>query len=244
MLSIPYDIDPGGDIELVLNKPNNQKIVPALYFTQDVTDPDNTEFDDLELNNPPCAGRYSAFKELYPAGKTIVPPVDSEVRMSVSSRHLILASRAFKAMLEGPWSEATSSSQSVRQINASDWDAMAFAIVLDIIHGRHRGIPEDMTLGLVARIATIVDYYGFHEALYVYRKRWLSENAKVKASTDKLCDASLLCLYAAWVFSDKDIISSMARLTLLYSEGLAQTNTFDLPIGGILGKRSRFMPSY
>ncbi|KAL6919029.1 hypothetical protein ACHAPO_004142 [Fusarium lateritium] len=250
MLSITYEIDPGGDIELVLNKPNNQKIVPVLRFTQDVSDPDNTESDDTillndeelsdeELNdpsfdNPPCDGRYSVFKELYPADETYVSPVDSEVRMRVSSRHLILASQTFKAMLEGPWSEGASSSQSVRQINTSEWDAMAFAIVLDIIHGRHRGIPEDMTLGLVTRIATIVDYYGFHEALYVYRKSWLSENLEVKAPTDELSDASLLCLYAAWVFSDKVTMSSMARLVLLYSEGLAQINTSDLPIGGIL----------
>ncbi|KAL3605357.1 hypothetical protein FPOAC2_00301 [Fusarium poae] len=226
MLSISYEIDPGGDIELVLNKPNNQEIVPLLQFTQDPPDIDLKPFD-----NSPCTGRYSVFQELYRTG---VSPVDSEVRMRVSSRHLILASRTFQSMLEGPWSEGTSSPQSLRQIDASEWDAMAFAIVLDIIHGRHLEIPVNMSLGLVARVSTVVDYYQCHEALHVYRQSWLSENKEVKAPMDRLCSAALLCLYAAWVFSDKTTISNMARLTLLHSEGLAQIDTYDLPIGGIL----------
>ncbi|OBS26310.1 hypothetical protein FPOA_00251 [Fusarium poae] len=226
MLSISYEIDPGGDIELVLNKPNNQEIVPLLQFTQDPPDIDLKPFD-----NSPCTGRYSVFQELYRTG---VSPVDSEVRMRVSSRHLILASRTFQSMLEGPWSEGTSSPQSLRQIDASEWDAMAFAIVLDIIHGRHLEIPVNMSLGLVARVSTVVDYYQCHEALHVYRQSWLSENKEVKAPMDRLCSAALLCLYAGWVFSDKTTISNMARLTLLHSEGLAQIDTYDLPIGGIL----------
>ncbi|RGP66329.1 hypothetical protein FSPOR_6707 [Fusarium sporotrichioides] len=229
MVSITYEIDPRGDIELVLNKPNNQKIIPVLRFTKDVRDLDDEKFD-----NPPCLGRYSVFKELCSPDETNASPVDSEVRLRVSSRHLILASRTFRAMLEGPWSEATSSCQSVRQINATDWDAMAFAVVLDIIHGRPRGIPEKMNIGLLARIATVVDYYECHDAMHACLKNWLSENPELSDPMLNLCKTSLLCLYVAWVFSEKSTISNMTYLALSHGEGLAQIDTFDLPLGVML----------
>ncbi|GKU20859.1 unnamed protein product [Fusarium langsethiae] len=231
MVSITYEIDSGGDIELVLNKPNNQKIIPVLRFTKDLRDLDDEKFD-----NPPCLGRYSVFQELYSLNETNVSPVDSEVRLRVSSRHLILASRTFRAMLEGPWSEATSSYQSVRQINATGWDAMAFAVVLDIIHGRPRGIPERMNIGLLARIATVVDYYECHDAMHACLKNWLSENPELSDPMLNLCKTSLLCLYVAWVFSEKSTISNMTYLALSHGEGLAQIDTFDLPLGVMLDK--------
>jgi hypothetical protein len=234
---VTYEIDPGGDIELVLTKPNDQNIVPSIHFSKDVTDSDDTYCDYI-----PCLGRYEVFKDFYPGYDTPPDeisdsPVEGEIRMRVSSRHLILASSTFRAMLEGLWSEGTSSSsQSLRQIKATGWDVVALATVLDIIHGRHRLVLVRMNLGFIARVATVVDYYNCHEAVDIYRDKWLMENSGVDTSVTSLCKSSLLCFYASWVLQDPDTISTMAKVVLMNMGGLAQIQTFDLPIGGILGK--------
>lgn len=230
MESITYEIDPGGNIELVLNKPNDQNIIPCLQLSTDTldTDPHDTRFE-----NPSCRGRYAVFENLYATTETLT---NTEVRFRVSSRHLILASHFFRAMLEGPWMEGTSSSQPLRQINATGWDAMAFAIVLDAIHGRHREIPYELTLGLVTRIATVIDYYGCHEAMYVYFDKWLNQNSLVNTSLSVLRKETLLCLYVSWVFSADATFILLARLVFRHSEGLSRIDTSDVPLGGILGK--------
>jgi hypothetical protein len=58
MKSISYDINPGGDVELILKKPNKQNIVPeSPTFHGNPVDP--------EFPNSPCLGRYQVFSELY-----------------------------------------------------------------------------------------------------------------------------------------------------------------------------------
>ncbi|KAM0402780.1 hypothetical protein ACHAPZ_004272 [Fusarium culmorum] len=230
MISITYEVDRKADIELVLNNPNSQQIVPALYFSKG-----DNDFDDIEFDNPPCVGRYTVLRPIY-NNTTSITPINSEVCMRVSSRKLIRASLMFQAMLQGPWSEAASWPVSIRQINTSKWDATALAIVMDMIHGRHRGLPKNMNLGLVARISTIVDYYQFREAVHVYLRDWLNEYARMDNLPSRLCKISLLCLYVSWVFEDKTLFSNMIHLTLIYSEGLTQIDTADLPLGSILDK--------
>lgn len=227
MKSISYDIDPGGDIELVLKNPNKQNIVP-----KDTTQTSHGKPDHPEFVNPPCLGRYRVFSELYLDDENQTPG-EVEVRMRVSSRHLILASRVFRAMLEGPWKEGNSSSGPFRQISAEDWDAFALAIVLDSIHGRHHGMPIKIQLGLLARIATIVDYYQCREAMHFNYKAW----AHYKAVLPWQHDATALQLYVSWVFHDHDVFQKVANSALRHGKGMSSLNTHDLPVGGI---RSRF----
>ncbi|KAG7421699.1 hypothetical protein Forpe1208_v000301 [Fusarium oxysporum f. sp. rapae] len=186
MKSISYDIDPRGDI-----------VPESLTHPADPQDP--------EFPNPPCLGRYEVFSELYPDDQNKTPEV--EVRMRVSSRHLILASRTFRAMLEGPWKEGNSSFRPIRQISAKDWDAFALAIVLDSIYGRHHGIPTKITDGLLTRIATIVDYYECREAMHFNYEVWTHG----KTPPSELCNAALLWLMGASHFE-----------------------THELPVGGVL----------
>jgi len=59
MKSVSYVIDPDGDIELVLNEPNTQNIIPqnVLIGDEDTTsDSPTTEFYNSELG-----GRYKVF---------------------------------------------------------------------------------------------------------------------------------------------------------------------------------------
>ncbi|CAG7561256.1 unnamed protein product [Fusarium equiseti] len=226
MGSVTYEIAPDGDIELVLNKPNEQNIIPRLRLNTNVAD-----LDDHISVIPTCHGRYAIFNKLY--AKWNPAAADSKVHIRVSSHHLKLASRPFRKMLEGPWKEA-SSSEPLRQINATGWDVMAFAIVLDAIHGRHQGIPERLNPALVTRIATVIDYYECHDALHVYFDRWLTSNDSMTISTCALHKKTLMCLYVAWVFSDEAAFNHTSRVILRLSEGLSRIDTSDIPLGGLL----------
>ncbi|KAF4338701.1 hypothetical protein FBEOM_7407 [Fusarium beomiforme] len=228
MKSISYDIDPGGDIELVLREPNKQNIVPEIASARGTLQ---------SFDNPPCTGRYRVFSDIYEDNQKKSPKV--EIHMRVSSRHLILASHTFRVMLEGPWSEATSSSEPLWQIVTEGWDAFALAIVLDSIHGRDLEIPtgEKMCTGLLTRIATIVDYYQCREALHCQYRLWVNEHPdRERAQPEELSVEFLMWLYISWVFSDDNIFCKTASNVLLHSDGPSGFDTHDLPVGGVLGR--------
>ena len=227
MESITYKIAPGGDIEIVLNKPNEQNIIPGLRLSTDTMD---RALHGPKFENPPCDGRYAVLNKLYE------DPRNYKVLIRVSSSHLKFVSRVFRKMLEGPWKEGMSSSEPFRQINTTGWDALAFVVVLDAIHGRHRGIPNKPTVGLLTRIATVIDYYECHDALYVYFDRWLNQNPRVSVSHHVLYKKTLLCLYIATVFLDRAMFNKMARVIFRHSEGLSLIDTCDIPLGAALGE--------
>ncbi|PNP79993.1 hypothetical protein FNYG_06690 [Fusarium nygamai] len=230
MKSISYDIDPGGDIELILKKPNKQNIVPKIRPWKD--------FKNSKTLNSPCLGRYEVFSELYPGEDDQNKTAEEvEVHMRVSSHHLQFASLTFRAMLQGPWIEAAPSSQSIRPISTEGWDAFALAIVLDCIHGRHFEIPTEITPGLLTRISTIVDYYQCREAVQVHYRTWADDIVCGLADLESLEDQMIIMwLFVSWVFHDEIRFGKMAGIFLHSSSGISQFATHDLPVSGILGK--------
>jgi hypothetical protein len=234
MATITYDIDPGGDAEIVLKGTiNTQKIIP--YIDGDIRDTEYDGKDDAYFDNPSLAGRYAVFK----AGEddTGEAGTETEVRMRVSSRHLILASRVFRAMFEGPWNENTPSvSGSGRpHIMAVGWDSAAFAIVLDAIHGRYNDIPENVNIGLLVRIAVIIDYYALHECLRHITNVWVNNLQGTYKIPQTFCKSSLMWLSVSWVFSSYDLANSMSRVTLRKAAGISGVSLKGLPLGAILG---------
>ncbi|KAF5571551.1 hypothetical protein FPHYL_298 [Fusarium phyllophilum] len=239
MKSVLYVIDPDGDIELVLNKPNTQKIFPDRVLPGDGDA--SSDLGILDRHNVPLQGRYKVFDNfdtpMIGSSVKFAEEIPDVVRIRVSSKHLTFASKVFSAMLQGPWAEATSSlpsQQNPRQISTSAWDAKAFAIVLDAIHGRVQKIPRYINLILLARIATIVEYYQCYESLELLSDVWLSDESVTEEDFWLYTEKSLLRLYVAWVFENGDIFSVEARRALKLSKGLSEFQLNDLPVGGIL----------
>ncbi|KAF4338700.1 hypothetical protein FBEOM_7406 [Fusarium beomiforme] len=222
MGSISYEIDAGGNMELVLKNPNSQQTVPVISPSKD----GKGTIQDETFKNSQLGGRYAPFH-----GQKAI----SEVRFRVSSRHLILASRTFRSMLEGPWTEATSTSptnNSVRQIIASDWDAISLAIVLDIIHGRHKEVPRVINLRTLTNIATMAEYYRCLEVVEIFGDRWF--NILLGEPTQKYSGETLMWLYVSWIFSKRKILANVTETILEHMDGL-QADTKDLPLAEILG---------
>ncbi|PNP79991.1 hypothetical protein FNYG_06688 [Fusarium nygamai] len=195
MKSVSYVIDPDGDIELVLNEPNTQKIIPDRVLPGDGDAASDLRF--LDRHNVPLQGRYKVFDNFD------TPMIGFSVKFAEE---------------------------------IPDVDAKAFAIVLDAIHGRVQKIPRYINLVLLARIATIVDYYQCYESLELLSDVWLSDESVTEEDFWLYTEKSLLRLYVAWVFENDDIFSTEARRALKLSKGLSEFQLNDLPVGGILAR--------
>lgn len=264
MKCISYIIDPDGDVELLLKQPNSQQLIPYVPSdecgeeSEDLMNEPTVArgsldaryhvFDDLL--SPAAAADDDDDEDLYSPGTIICASssvdlakdtpkfrttLQGEVRMRVSSRHLILASRYFRSALEGPWSDASATSsffgKPLRQVVAYKWDAVAFALVLDIIHGRHRGVPRSVDLMLMTRIATIVDFYHCQEVVQIFADSWRGIDAPIAS---KFSSHTLMGLFTSWVFSHQWVFDQATKITLWHMDDPSHINTKELNLGGIL----------
>jgi hypothetical protein len=162
------------------------------------------------------------------------PPGDG-VYMRVSSRHLTLASRVFRTLIQGPWAETSSTSlhfgKPLRQVTAEDWDAVALAIVLDIVHGRHGHVPRVVDLRLLTHIATIVDFYQCHEVVKIFSETWY-KNMSTEFE-DEYSRETLLWLSVSWVLPNQEVFDRAAQAILKHMDG-RQLKTDNLPLHEVL----------
>jgi hypothetical protein len=150
-----------------------------------------------------------------------------DVRMLVSSRHLILASSVFEAMLQDRFKEG----QALRftgylELPLPDDDPVAFSTLLDIIHGHTRKVPRMVDFQLLAHIAILVDKYQLHEVVEVFSNMWIKalELEVPQSLTDDLIP--WLCIF--WVFENSDKFKHMTQIIERESDGTIGVE--DLPI--------------
>ena len=176
-----------------------------------IMDPDGDTV--ITLNNPSApfeAGDNSAHDSLGSQPKTATPRT-----FLVSSRHLVLASPVFKRMLAGAaWSEASKVDGKFR-IDSSEWDTQAFSIVLDLVHGRHRRTPKSVTLETLSRIALIVNYYEFHEAVEISCGSWVSKLVVSQPVPFEVQRNLYLWMFNAWVFGLEEIFKNTTKVAIL-----------------------------
>ncbi|KAK7427564.1 hypothetical protein QQZ08_005839 [Neonectria magnoliae] len=104
-------------------------------------------------------------------------------QMLVSSAHLSQASPVFRKMLNGLFAEAVADSQGLYRITTTGWDPEALVIVLDIMHGHNRSMPQQLSLEMIAKVAMIVDYYDCLEIVEVFAGIWVDALAKSQSGT-------------------------------------------------------------
>jgi hypothetical protein len=122
----------------------------------------------------------------------------TDIHMLVSSKHMKLASRVFKAMLSNNFSEGHALHSSGKlELPLPDDDPAAFKILLNIIHGQPRVVPHQVGLTLCSRLAATIDKYELHEVVEVFSDIWMKHlrNGLPESSTPDL----LQWLLIAWV---------------------------------------------
>ncbi|KAL9565167.1 hypothetical protein ACKAV7_010812 [Fusarium commune] len=91
-----------------------------------------------------------------------------------SKTHLTLASPRAAKIFSSNFKEASKEADGFHHWEFEGiFDVKAFELVLKIIHGKTREIPQAMELDLLAGIASIVDDLECHDALYFFSQRWL-----------------------------------------------------------------------
>ncbi|KAI8710574.1 hypothetical protein NCS52_01557700 [Fusarium sp. LHS14.1] len=148
-------------------------------------------------------------------------------QMLVSSSHLAQASPVFRKMLKGSFAEAVANSQGLYCITAIGWDPEALVLVLDIMHGHNRSVPQKITLEMMAKVATIVDYYDCLEIVEIFAGIWVDALAESQPST--YGKDTILWLLVSWVFQRQDIFEKMTGLALRYSERLITVEGVPIP---------------
>ncbi|KAM0812639.1 hypothetical protein AB5N19_12630 [Seiridium cardinale] len=194
--------------------------------TEDLLPESSTAFEDM----PRSDGEAELMPEEPSAtsrSTTPQPEKKEEIRMKLSSKHLVLASNYFRKMFVGPWKESISSSGKCHTVDATGWDTEAMLILMNIIHGRARKVPRSIDLEMLAKIATLVDYYDCHEVVILYAECWIRE-LDTELPNDYGRDL-VLWLWISWVFGREIIFETMTRIATLECRGPLQTLGLPIP---------------
>ena len=257
MASSYHELDPDGDVELILRNPDapfaewdesshvTDCVQNSLETPTSILTPASKEAarklneEDAEKSRPmimvfesldrgkdyeaPLKPRLPVPEPAREDTKALSPTgADVEVRMRLSSKHLVLASAFFKKMLQGPWKESRT-----RTLEASDWDAEALLILMNIIHGRHRAVPRSISLEMLAKISVLVDYYQCHEVVELFAACWTRELSP-GLPTEYGRDLTLW-LSISWVFSQEPFFNALTKVAIKETTGPFQTLGLPIP---------------
>lgn len=215
-----HEFDPKGDVLLKLTRHCEKEELhepdseASSILGQDEEDPDTF----------PGSDNVSAQEDAVMDGEDTVLDTEKKseaeqlkqpVHMRVSSRHLMLASRVFGAMLDdSKFREgATLHAEGSVEIELPDDDPDAFAIVLDIIHNRTREVPRKVTLHTLTQIAILVNKYEMLVAVEVFSDMWIRRLSK-RGLPDNYtfwCEEVLSWLFISWVFEKPKIFKPMTK---------------------------------
>ncbi|POR31883.1 Uncharacterized protein TPAR_07896 [Tolypocladium paradoxum] len=237
MEHIAHIIDPDGDVVYVFQDPR----APFAVWDDD-TISDGREPGDVQSEHTDAADAQRGAGDVGARNQSIVAHSgsqnevgQSEVRMLVSSKHLILASPYLKDMFTGPWKEsaAAASTDAPLVLKGPHCAEQAMLVVMSIIHGKTRQVPRKLPFELLAEIAAVVHCYQCHQAVEVFSDLWLG------ACNDELPTGygreAVLRLFVSWVFSDQNDFRSMSRLFERRSRG--PLHTLNLPIPPVIVDR-------
>jgi hypothetical protein len=180
--------------------------------------------------------------QIDPDGDTLVivrfkqdpPLLDSleqlvEKHFLCSKKHLTLASRRAAKLFSSNFKEASREADGLYHWNFGDiFDAEAFELILKIIHGKTRGIPQDVELDLLAGIASIVDDLECYDALSFFSQKWLLEYGLTYSLPQSVNKTLAQLILVSFVFGNSTLFQSSTRIAIRCSSDALPT--FGLPI--------------
>ncbi|KAF4494404.1 hypothetical protein FAGAP_9467 [Fusarium agapanthi] len=163
-----------------------------------------------------------------PAGTTESPKF-IEKHFLCSQKHLTLASRRASKLFSSAFKEASKQDDGLYHWNFGDvFDVQAFEVVLKIIHGKTRRVPQGVELDLLSKIASIVDDLECYDALSFCTERWLLPYGGFYKLPERMDKTLAQLILVSFVFANKHIFRSCIQRAARYTcEGMP---TFDLPI--------------
>lgn len=135
-----------------------------------------------------------------------------EVHCIVSSRHLMLSSRYFEAVLGGEFKEG----KMLRAMGHVDMhfledDLDSMLILLNIIHGASRKVPRNLSTEDLSKLAMLVSKFGMLEAVDFFSDTWI-DHLQREGLPKSYSREVLKMLYVFWVFDREREFGDMTRL--------------------------------
>lgn len=153
---------------------------------------------------------------------------DQEVRIRVSSKHLTLASRVFKSMLQPGFLEGDQlRSQNLAKLLLPGDNPAAMLVLSNLIHGKNRQVPLKVKFSMMTELAILVDKYELLEITEIFLDSWfrnLETNKSLGFSKDLL---PWMCI--SWVFNKEDIFEHVTKLAQFECEGPTEMCGFPIP---------------
>ncbi|CAH0004373.1 unnamed protein product [Clonostachys byssicola] len=150
------------------------------------------------------------------------------VRMKVSKKHLVLASRRAQKIFLGPWKETESEGTDGLHhwLFEPFFTPEAFEIVLNIIHGHTKKVPIAIGLATLADVAAVVDDLQCEDAVWFIVKSWIRLLAK--HLPDCICEDLVRWILISSVFDEPSIFAECTQVAI--QSACQRLDTIGLPI--------------
>ncbi|EFW23228.1 hypothetical protein D8B26_006732 [Coccidioides posadasii str. Silveira] len=225
-----YEIDPDGDVLLLLRtaKQEDESSEDRESANDEPKAETPNERMETEKRETECSGDAKSADEKTKAESPTesVESSDIDIRMRLSSKHLILASRYFQRMLGGDWKEGCILRDG-RQLEVTEegWKSGPFLILMNIIHGRTKKVPRTVTIDVLTEIASLVDYYECLEVVEIMAEIWTS---KITIPHVTLKDIAQ-CIWLSYTFRWESKFKTWTKRAILTLEGPFYTQGLPIP---------------
>jgi len=162
-----------------------------------------------------------------------------DVHCVVSSRHMMLASRHFEAILSGEFNEAmTLKSTGHVTISLQD-DLESMIILLNIIHGAGRKVPRQVSLEVLSKLAILVSKFDMLPTIEFFSDTWI-DNLQREGLPKSYDENVLPLVFVFWVFDRPAEFKNMTRLAQQESTEELEDDAKDIPIQHNIISESKF----
>ncbi|KAF4451679.1 hypothetical protein F53441_5358 [Fusarium austroafricanum] len=146
-----------------------------------------------------------------------------------SKKHLTFASRRAAKVFSSNFKESSKQQDGLYHWNfGSAFDAEAFQIVLNVIHGKSRAVPQTLGPDVLAEIASIVDDLECSDAILIFGYRWLMSFG-LFYTLPKTMDKTLAQLILiSFVLEGSKLFCNSTEAAIRHSSDVVPS--FDLPI--------------
>ncbi|KAF7169068.1 hypothetical protein CNMCM5623_001900 [Aspergillus felis] len=233
MTSLPkdyYELDPDGDVTFVFttadadtaNQTSGPNAVP-----QESTRPAEVADSSVGRSSTSVADTKVQKSEQEVGNQMTDAPKDVRVvKMRVSSKHLSLASPVFKKMLHGPRKKAHGLRLGDLEIKIDSQNMDAMLILMNAIHGNWPNIPRDVTLEMLVKMVTLLEYYKCQKAIHHALELWIHNLLGGLANASS--DDTVRWIWISCVLRPTDVFRYATYRAVTQSKG--PISTIGLPI--------------
>ena len=144
---------------------------------------------------------------LYTPGNRLSADDEHDATFLVSSKHLTLASAWFKAYLSDRWyRDPVPADEGRAKIAIKDCQPETLLILLRMIHGFSRKVPQKVSFEQLVDISLAAEFYQCTEVVEPYVHTWMRVD-QVWNPTDEDPNFVAKCIIVAWIFKIEHVLS-------------------------------------